>query len=39
VLDLKLLDRNKKPYQPTAAAKRLADACERFVREVDEVSA
>jgi DNA-binding transcriptional LysR family regulator len=39
VLDLKLLDRIKKTYQPTAAAKRLADAYERFAREVEEVSA
>jgi DNA-binding transcriptional LysR family regulator len=39
VLGLNLLDRIKKPYPPTVAAQRLADAYERFVREVKEVSA
>jgi DNA-binding transcriptional LysR family regulator len=39
VLGLNLLDRTKKPFQPTPAALRLADSCERFVREVEEVSA
>jgi DNA-binding transcriptional LysR family regulator len=38
VLGLELLDRTKKPFQPTRAAVRLADSCERFVREVEEVS-
>jgi len=38
-LSIKLLDRTRKPFQPTPAARRLADACERFVREVEEVSA
>lgn len=38
-LGLELLERTKKPYQPTPAALRLADCCERFVREVGEVSA
>jgi DNA-binding transcriptional LysR family regulator len=37
-LGLELLDRAKKPYQPTRAAVRLADSCGRFVREVEEVS-
>jgi DNA-binding transcriptional LysR family regulator len=39
VLGLQLLDRTKKPFQPTRAALRLADSCERFVRVVEEVSA
>jgi DNA-binding transcriptional LysR family regulator len=39
VLGLELLDRTKKPFQPTRAAQRLADSCEKFVREVEEVSA
>ena len=38
VLRVELLDRQKKPFQPTRAAMLLADSCERFVREVDEVS-
>lgn len=38
VLGLDLLDRLKKPYPPTAAALRLADSYERFVREVEDVS-
>jgi DNA-binding transcriptional LysR family regulator len=38
VLGLNLLDRIKKPYPPTVAAQRLADAYGRFVREVEEVS-
>ena len=38
-LGLELLERTKKPYQPTSAALRLADCCERFVREVGDVSA
>ena len=38
-LGMELLDRTKKPYQPTRAALRLADSCECFVREVEEVSA
>ena len=38
VLGVELLDRQKKPFQPTRAALRLADACERFVREVEELS-
>jgi len=37
VLGLNLLDRIKKPYPPTVAAQRLADAYGRFVREVKEV--
>ena len=37
-LGLKLLDRTKKPHSPTEAARRLADACGRFVREVGEVA-
>ncbi len=37
-LGIKLLDRTKKPFQPTPAALRLAGSCERFVREVEEVS-
>ena len=38
-LGMELMDRTKKPFQPTRAAQRLADSCERFVREVEEVSA
>ncbi len=38
VLGMELLDRQKKPFQPTRAADRLADSCERFVREVEVVS-
>ena len=38
-LGVVLLDRTKKPYQPTQVARRLADSCERFVREVAIVSA
>lgn len=38
VMAVELLDRQKKPYQPTLAAQRLADSCERFVREVEEAS-
>ena len=38
-LGIKLLDRTRKPFQPTPAALRLAESCERFVREVEEVSA
>ena len=38
-LGMELLDRTKKPYQPTRAALRLADSCECFVREAEEVSA
>ena len=38
-LGIKLLDRTRKPFQPTPAALRLADSCERFVREVEQVSA
>ena len=38
-LGLALLDRTVKPYGPTQAAIRLVDSCERFVREVDDVSA
>lgn len=38
VLGVELLDRQKKPFQPTLAAQRLADSCERFVREVEEAS-
>jgi DNA-binding transcriptional LysR family regulator len=37
-LGLELLDRTKKPFQPTRAAQRLADSCGRFVREVEEVA-
>lgn len=37
-LGVELLDRTKKPFQPTRAAQRLADSCERFVREVEEAS-
>lgn len=38
-LGLALLERAVKPYGPTPAAIRLVESCERFVREVDEVSA
>jgi len=38
VLGVELLDRQKKPFQPTLAAQRLADSCERFVREVEDAS-
>ena len=38
-LGLELLERTKRPYQPTPVALRLAESCERFVREVGEVSA
>lgn len=38
-LGLALLDRTRKPYPPTDAARRLADACGRFVRGVEEVAA
>ena len=38
VLGVELLDRQKKPFQPTRTALLLADSCERFVREVEEVS-
>ena len=34
-LGIKLLDRTRKPFQPTSAALRLADSCKRFVREVE----
>jgi DNA-binding transcriptional LysR family regulator len=37
-LGVVLLDRTKKPYQPTQVARRLAETCERFVREVADVS-
>lgn len=37
-LGLVLLERSKKPYAPTLGARRLADACERFVGEVEAVS-
>jgi len=37
-LGLELLDRTKKPFQPTREAQRLADSCGRFVREAEEVS-
>ncbi len=39
VLGLQLLDRTRKPYPPTPEARRLAEACGRFVREVTEISA
>jgi DNA-binding transcriptional LysR family regulator len=39
VLGFSLFDRTKKPHQPTRAAQRLADACGRFVSEVEEISA
>jgi DNA-binding transcriptional LysR family regulator len=39
VLGVALLERTKKPYQPTAVALRLANSCERFTREVDQVAA
>jgi DNA-binding transcriptional LysR family regulator len=38
-LGIALFDKSKKPYLPTAAALRLAASCERFVREVEEVTA
>jgi DNA-binding transcriptional LysR family regulator len=38
-LGLQLLDRTRKPYPPTEAARRLADACGCFVREVEETVA
>jgi LysR family cyn operon transcriptional activator len=38
-LGLQLLDRTRKPHSPTEAARRLADACGCFVREVEEVVA
>ena len=38
-LGMQLLDRARKPYSPTEAARRLADACGRFVREVEEIAA
>ncbi len=38
VLGVELLDRTKKPFQPTRAAQRLGESCERFVREVEEAS-
>lgn len=38
VLGLQLLDRTRKPYPPTPEARRLAEACGRFVREVTEIS-
>jgi DNA-binding transcriptional LysR family regulator len=38
-LELELLERATKPYQTTPAARRLAECCERFVREVGDVSA
>jgi len=38
-LGLQLLDRTRKPYPPTDAARRLADACGRFMRDVGEVVA
>lgn len=38
-LGLQLLDRTKKPHAPTEAARRLADACGCFVREVEEIAA
>ena len=37
-LGLALLDRTKKPFQPTLAAQQLADSCRRFVREVEDIS-
>jgi LysR family cyn operon transcriptional activator len=37
-LGLQLLDRTRKPHPPTAAARRLADACGSFVREVEEIA-
>ncbi len=37
-LGMKLLDRTRKPYSPTEAARRLSDACGRFVREVGEIA-
>jgi DNA-binding transcriptional LysR family regulator len=38
-LGIALFDKSKKPYQPTSAALRLAASSERFVREVEEVTA
>jgi len=38
-LGLQLLDRTRKPYPPTDSARRLADACGGFVREVGEIVA
>jgi DNA-binding transcriptional LysR family regulator len=38
-MGLQLLDRTRKPYPPTEAARRLADACGCFVREVEEIVA
>lgn len=38
-LGLRLLDRTRKPHSPTEAARRLADACGCFVREVEETVA
>ena len=38
-LGLTLLDRKKKPHTPTPDAKRLADSCGRFLREVEGISA
>jgi DNA-binding transcriptional LysR family regulator len=38
-LGLQLLDRTRKPHSPTEAARRLADACGCFVREVEEIVA
>jgi len=37
-LGVVLMDRTKKPYQVTQVAQRLADSCERFMREVADVS-
>jgi DNA-binding transcriptional LysR family regulator len=37
-LGISLFDKSKKPYQPTSAALHLAASCERFVREVEEVT-
>ena len=37
-LGLALLDRSQKPYAPTEEAKLLADACNRFVREVTDIT-
>jgi len=38
-MGLQLLDRTRKPHLPTDAARRLADACGRFVQEVEEIAA
>lgn len=38
-LGMKLLDRTRKPYSPTEAARRLATASGRFVRDVQEIAA